>query len=184
MKEKISGKVYVLGNNIDTDQIIPAKFLSYNPSLKEERKYFGKYALSGVPEGQQGLPSGNKPFIKEGFSSDYTIVIGGENFGCGSSREHAPLALNEAGVEVVIANSFARIFYRNSVNGGYIIPYETALELNKSFNTNDQAEIDITNNTIKNVTTGKSYALKSLGGILPILEAGDIFKYAKENNIS
>ncbi|MDD4527408.1 MAG: 3-isopropylmalate dehydratase [Candidatus Margulisbacteria bacterium] len=184
MKEKISGKVYVLGNNIDTDQIIPAKFLSYNPSLAEERKYFGKYALSGVPEGQQGLPAGDKPFIKEGFSSEYKIVIGGENFGCGSSREHAPLALNEAGTEVVIANSFARIFYRNSVNGGYIIPYETELTLNKSFKTDDMAEIDIVNNSIKNVTTGKVFELKSLGGILPILEAGDIFKYAKENNIN
>lgn len=184
MKEKISGKVYVLGNNIDTDQIIPAKFLSYNPSLAEERKYFGKYALCGVPKGQQGLPSGDKPFVSEGFRSNYKIIISGENFGCGSSREHAPLALNEAGSEVVVANSFARIFYRNSVNGGYIIPYETDLTLNKEFKTGEEAEIDLKNNTIKNLTTGKSFLLKSLGGVLPILEAGDIFKYAKTFNIS
>lgn len=184
MKEKISGKVYVLGNNIDTDQIIPAKFLSYNPSLAEERKYFGKYALYGVPEGQKGLPYGNKQFITEGFSSEYTIIIGGENFGCGSSREHAPLALNEAGAEVVVANSFARIFYRNSVNGGYIIPYETELALNKEFKTGEEAEINLKTNSIKNLTTGKTFSLKSLGGVLPILEAGDIFKYAKTFNIS
>ncbi len=184
MKEKITGKVYVLGNNIDTDQIIPAKFLSYNPSLEEERKYFGKFALCGVPEGQQGLPTGDKPFVTAGFSSEYKIVIGGDNFGCGSSREHAPLALNEAGAEVVVANSFARIFYRNSVNGGYVIPYETTSTLTKVFKTGDEAELNITENTIKNITTGKEFSLKELGGILPILESGDIFKYAKANNIS
>jgi 3-isopropylmalate/(R)-2-methylmalate dehydratase small subunit len=184
MKKNINGKVYVLGNNIDTDQIIPAKFLSYNPSIKEERKFFGKYALCGVPEGEQGLPFGDIPFVKDSFSSDYNIIIGGQNFGCGSSREHAPLALSEAGVEVVIANSFARIFYRNSVNGGYIIPYETDIDLKELLQTNEEVEIDIVNNKIKKLSTNKYFELKSLGGILPILEAGDIFNFAKINNIS
>src|SRR4051794_35819382 len=116
MQTVITGKVYVLGDNIDTDQIIPAQFLSYDPTNPEERKYFGKYANSGVPEGQQGLPDGNIPFIQgDSFRSDYAIVIGGKNFGCGSSREHAPLALAEAGVRAVVAEFYARIFFRNSV---------------------------------------------------------------------
>src|SRR5579872_2279150 len=89
MQSVISGKAYVLGDNIDTDQIIPAKYLSFNPSLPEERKYFGMYAMSSVPEGQRGLPVGNIPFVRENeFKSDYNVVIGGKNFGSGSSREH------------------------------------------------------------------------------------------------
>src|SRR5690349_857030 len=98
MQDIITGKAYVLGDNIDTDQIIPAQYLSFNPSQPEERKFFGMYAMSGVPEKQAGLPDGNVRFVRDNeFKSDYTIVIGGKNFGCGSSREHAPLAMAEAG---------------------------------------------------------------------------------------
>ena len=98
MEKLITGKAYVLGDNIDTDQIIPANFLSYNPSDPNERKYFGMYANSGVPEAQAGLPKGNIRFVPENeFKSEYSIIVGGKNFGCGSSREHAPLALAEAG---------------------------------------------------------------------------------------
>ena len=104
MQNVITGKAYVLGDNVDTDQIIPAQYLSFNPAIPEERKFFGMYANSGVPEGQMGLPAGNERFVPEGeFKSPYTIVIGGKNFGCGSSREHAPLALAEAGITCVIA---------------------------------------------------------------------------------
>ena len=110
----ITGKAYVLGDDIDTDQIIPAEFLSYNPSIPEERKYFGMYANSGIPAGQRGLPGGDVPFVTEGgFTTEYTIVIGGRNFGCGSSREHAPWALSEYGFRAIIAPSFADIFRTN-----------------------------------------------------------------------
>src|SRR3954447_24612160 len=103
METIITGKAYVLGDNLDTDQIIPAQYLSFNPSLPEERKFFGMYANSGVPEGQMGLPGGNTRFVRENeFKSDYSIIVGGKNFGSGSSREHAPLALAEAGVKCVI----------------------------------------------------------------------------------
>lgn len=183
MKNIIRGKAFVLGNDIDTDQIIPAKFLSYNPSDPEERKYFGKYALCGVPVNQSGLPQGNIPFVKEGFSSEYKVIIAAKNFGCGSSREHAPLALAEAGVEVVVANSFARIYYRNSINGGYIVPYETDIEVNNNFSTGDDVEVDVENNKIKNITTDKEFDLKDLGNIKDIIEAGDIFEYAKKEGI-
>src|SRR5689334_14899225 len=99
MENTITGRAYVLGDNVDTDQIIPAQYLSFNPSLPDDRKFFRMYARSSVPEGQRGLPQGNVPFVRENeFKSDFTIVSGGKNFGSGSSREHAPLALAEAGV--------------------------------------------------------------------------------------
>src|SRR5271156_5722352 len=117
MESVISGKAYVLGDNLDTDQIIPAQYLSFNPAIPEERKYFGMYAMSSVPEGERGRPQGDILFVGENeFKSDFQIVIGGKNFGCGSSREHAPLALAEAGIACVIAQFYARIFFRNSVN--------------------------------------------------------------------
>ena len=105
MNQLITGKAYVLGDNIDTDQIIPAQYLSFNPAIPEERRFFGMYANSGVPEAQAGLPNGNIRFVRDGeYSSDFSIVVGGKNFGSGSSREHAPLALAEAGVKCVIAD--------------------------------------------------------------------------------
>src|SRR5919199_4713207 len=142
MQTVITGKAYVLGDNIDTDQIIPAQYLSFNPSLPEERKFFGMYAMSSVPEGQRGLPQGNVPFVRENeFKSDFSIVIGGKNFGSGSSREHAPLALAEAGVKCVIAEFYARIFFRNSVNGGYLVPLESRQRLVEKVRTGDELEV-------------------------------------------
>src|SRR5210317_1858830 len=92
METKITGKVFVVGDNIDTDQIIPAEYLSYNPADEEERKFFGRYAMSGVPEGQSGLPKGDIRFTTDdAFKSDFAVIVAGKNFGCGSSREHAPL---------------------------------------------------------------------------------------------
>ncbi len=184
MQDTIRGKVYVLGDDIDTDQIIPAHFLTFNPAIPEERKQFGVYALSGVPIAQAGLPEGNRPFVPEGGQpGEYKVVVGGKNFGCGSSREHAPLALDEAGIEVVIAESYARIFFRNSVNGGYLIPFETTVRLVEEVRTGDELEVDVLGNLLRNLTTGKTYALRPLGDILPILEAGDIFAYARTSGM-
>ncbi len=181
METIITGKVYVLGDNIDTDQIIPAQFLSYDPTNPEERKYFGKYANSGVPEGQQGLPAGDVPFIVgDSFRSDYAIIIGGKNFGCGSSREHAPLALAEAGIRVVIAEFYARIFFRNSINGAYLLPMESVERLVEQFKTGDDATLDLNKATITNNTSGKSFKLNPVGDVLPIVEAGGVFNYARE----
>ncbi len=181
MKQKITGKCYVVGDDIDTDQIIPAQYLTYNPAIPEERKMFARLAMIGLPEASRGLPKGAVPFVREGAEkSDYRIIIGGKNFGCGSSREHAPLAIREAGVEVVVAEFFARIFFRNSVNGGYLIPYETGERLCEKFHTGDEVELDVSANTIRNVTQNKTFQLKPLGAILPILEAGDVFEYAKK----
>jgi 3-isopropylmalate/(R)-2-methylmalate dehydratase small subunit len=184
MEKKVRGKVFVAGDNIDTDQIIPAKYLSYNPSIPEERKFFGKYAMSGMPLEQSGLPGGNIPFVTgDKSTSDYVLVIAGRNFGCGSSREHAPLALAEAGVKAVVAESYARIFYRNAINGAYVIPLETSTRLVQAFDTGDEAELDVDAATIKNLRTGQSYKLMTLGDVAPIIQAGGIFEYARRQGM-
>jgi 3-isopropylmalate/(R)-2-methylmalate dehydratase small subunit len=181
MQQIITGKAYVLGDNIDTDQIIPAQYLSFNPSLPEERKFFGMYAMSSVPEGQRGLPQGNIPFVRDNeFKSDFRIVIGGKNFGSGSSREHAPLALAEAGVKCVIAEFYARIFFRNSVNGGYLIPFESTERLIDKIRTGDELEVRVKDLVLINRTQNTQHKLKPLGDVLPIIEAGGVFAYAKE----
>ena len=120
MNPTIRGRAYVLGDHVDTDQIIPAQHLVYSLTDPDERKLYGKHALSSVPPEGAGLPKGNVPFVLEGeHRSEYAVLVGGGNFGCGSSREHAPFALREAGIEAVVAESYARIFYRNAIDGGF-----------------------------------------------------------------
>jgi len=180
MKKLITGKAYVLGDNVDTDQIIPAQYLTYNPAIPEEYKQFGKYALSSVPPSQAGLPKGHVPFhTKDPFVSDYKIIVAGKNFGCGSSREHAPIALNAAGIEAVVAEFYARIFFRNAVNGGYLTPFECVRRLCDVVCTGDELELDVAAARLHNVTTKETYELKPLGEVAPILEAGGLFPYAK-----
>ncbi|AOS84072.1 3-isopropylmalate dehydratase [Chlorobaculum limnaeum] len=180
----IQGKAYVLGKNIDTDQIIPAEHLVYSLSDPEEVKMYGKYALSGVPIEQAGLPEGGIPFVEEGYySSPYSIIIAGPNFGCGSSREHAPFALKVAGARAIIAESYARIFYRNCVDGGFVIPFETAQPLNKSILTGDELSLDMENNTLTNLTQNVTYQLRPLGDVVNIVQAGGIFEYARKNDL-
>jgi len=180
----IVGKAFVVGDNIDTDQIIPAEFLSYNPTDPEERKYFGMYAMCGVPLEQAGLPQGNTPFVAEGeFQSEFAVIIGGSNFGCGSSREHAPLAIAEAGCGVVIAESYARIFYRNSINGGYLVPFEAPTRLVDEISTGDEVTVDTEAGTLTNASTGKTYDLRPLGDVGDIIRAGGVFEYARASGI-
>jgi len=185
MQKQIKGRAFVLGDNIDTDQIIPAKFLAYNPSDPGERKYFGMYAMDGVPKGQSGLPSGDIRFVRPNeFKSDFAIVIGGKNFGCGSSREHAPLAIAEAGSVCVVAEFYARIFFRNCVNGGYLVPFETADRLCSEIKTGDELVIDTEKSTLTNLSQGaKTYQLRPLGDVAPIIEAGGVFDYAKQSGM-
>jgi 3-isopropylmalate/(R)-2-methylmalate dehydratase small subunit len=183
MQYRIEGRAYVLGDNVDTDQIIPAQYLTYNPSIPAEYKMFGKYALSGVPDDAAGLPKGHVPFHPPGadeFVSPYTIVVGGKNFGCGSSREHAPIALAAAGIQAVVAEFYARIFYRNAVNGGYLIPVETTARLVDQVCTGDELVIDLTASKLTSKTTGDAWDLLPLGEVAPIIEAGGIFSYAEK----
>jgi len=182
MQQIISGKAYVLGDNVDTDQIIPAQYLKFDPGRPEERKLFGMYAMSSVPDGQMGLPGGHTRFVPENqYKSPFQIVIGGKNFGCGSSREHAPLALAEAGVTCVIAEFYARIFFRNSVNGGYLVPLESVERLVEKIHTGDDLEVHLDRHELVNRTRGNSrHALRPLGDVLPIIEAGGVFPYARK----
>lgn len=187
MQDTIRGRAYVLGDNIDTDQIIPAHYLMYNPAIPEERRQFGRYALVGLPAGQAGLPGGDLPFVDQtdpnNTRSIYTIIIGGKNFGSGSSREHAPLALAEAGIQAVVAEFYARIFFRNSVNGGYLIPYESKRRLVEQIRTGDDVEIRTRENVLINHRTGERFELNPLGEVAPIIEAGGIFAYAKQTGM-
>lgn len=184
MKDIIKGRAYVLGDNIDTDQIIPAQHLVYSLSDPEERKLYGRYALSSVPDEGAGLPDGQIRFVEEGLcKSLFNIIIAGKNFGCGSSREHAPVALNIAGVEAVVAESYARIFYRNAVDGGFFIPFETAQHLYREVRTGEEIDIDVRKCLMCNITTGKEYELRSLGDVEGILRAGSIFEYARQEGM-
>ncbi len=185
MSDTITGLAYVLGDDIDTDQIIPAEYLAYDPSEPEERKFFGMYACVGVPEAKAGLPEGGQRFVAEGeFKSPYTFVIGGKNFGCGSSREHAPLALAEAGVQVVIAEFYARIFYRNCVNGGYVLPGECTTRLiDGNVNTGDRLSLDVASGSLTNHRSGETFQLSPVGDVKPIIDAGGVFAYARQEGL-
>jgi 3-isopropylmalate/(R)-2-methylmalate dehydratase small subunit len=181
MQQQITGKAYVLGDNVDTDQIIPAQYLTFDPSIPEEYRQFGKYALSSVPPSQRGLPKGHVPFhTDDEFVSSYRIIVAGRNFGCGSSREHAPIALDAAGIEAVVAEFYARIFFRNAVNGGYLIPFECEGRLCERICTGDELRIDVGGSVLHNLTTGEQYPLKPLGEVAPIVEAGGVFEYARK----
>lgn len=182
MNKLIQGRAYVLGDNIDTDQIIPAQYLTYNPAIPAEYKMFGKFALSGVPNDAAGLPKGHIPFHgpEDEFISPFKIIVAGKNFGCGSSREHAPIALAAAGIACVVAEFYARIFYRNAVNGAYLVPIESEQRLVDQICTGDELQIQLDTNELKNLTTGDVWRLKPLGEVAPIIEAGGLFSYAKK----
>ena len=156
----MSGKVFKYGDNVNTDVIIPARYL--NDASKENLR---AHAMEDI----------DPNFAKEVREGDF--VVGGFNFGSGSSREHAPLALKAAGVRAVIAKSFARIFYRNAVNIGlYIVESpEMADEINK----NDILTVE--NGILTNVTTSKSYPLPAMDDFVArILERGGLMEAAKQ----
>src|SRR5512137_671464 len=150
MQSVFTGPVYVVRDNIDTDQIIPAQFLTLVPTMPEEYEKLGSYALWGLPESQYPTR-----FVKDGkLDSDYPIVVAGRNFGCGSSREHAPIALGSAGCRVVLAESFARIFFRNCVATGELYPCEAAERLCEILKTGDVVSVDLDACTITLSATG------------------------------
>ncbi|KAM7525528.1 hypothetical protein LguiA_015430 [Lonicera macranthoides] len=172
------GLCYVLGDNIDTDQIIPAEYLTLVPSNPEEYKKLGSYALVGLPSSYQTR------FVEpDEFKSKYSIVIAGYNFGCGSSREHAPVALGAAGVAAVVAESYARIFFRNSVATGEVYPLESEVRMCEECKTGDVVTIEIGESRLVNHTTGKEYKMKPIGDAGPVIEAGGIFAYARKSGM-
>jgi 3-isopropylmalate/(R)-2-methylmalate dehydratase small subunit len=177
MAKIISGPAYVVKDNIDTDQIIPAQYLTLVPTIAEEYEKLGSYALIGLPDSLY-----SERYVTEGTNKTrYPIVIAGRNFGCGSSREHAPIALGAAGCEVVVAESFARIFFRNSIATGELYPYESEGRLADVIKTGDQVEVDFDKDELR--ANGHVYPLKPLGEVRPVIDAGGIFDFARQTGL-
>lgn len=173
----VRGPVFVLDDNIDTDQIIPAEYLTLVPSKPEEYEKLGSYALTGLPDryGKFVVPGEMKTL--------YPIIVAGENFGCGSSREHAPIALGAAGVKVVVAQSYARIFFRNCSATGELYPWESVERLCDQFQTGQEVSLDFERDQIINHTLNQVYALKPIGEVGPVIDAGGIFAYARQTGM-
>jgi len=179
MQSVFSGPVYVVRDNIDTDQIIPAQYLNLVPTIPEEYEKLGSYALCGLPESL--YPD---RYVKTGqLDSQYPVVVGGRNFGCGSSREHAPIALGSAGCKVVLAESFARIFFRNCVATGELYPCECVDRLCDVLKTGDVVTVDLDAATVTVQKTGKEYRFKPLGDVRPVVDAGGLFNYARQTGM-
>jgi 3-isopropylmalate/(R)-2-methylmalate dehydratase small subunit len=179
MQSVISGPVYVVRDNIDTDQIIPAQYLNLVPTIAEEYEKLGSYAMCGLPESL--YPS---RFVAAGkLDSEYPIIVGGRNFGCGSSREHAPIALGAAGCRVVLAESFARIFFRNCVSTGELYPCECPERLCELLKTGDKISVDLDAARITVLATGKTISFKPLGEVRPVVDAGGLFNFARKSGM-
>ena len=150
-------------DNIDTDVILPGPYLKLH-----EHSELAEHAMEGMdPDFHSKVKNAN-------------IIVTGNNFGCGSSREHAPIALSASGIEAVLALSFARIFYRNSVDGAFLLPIEVDDETYQKIANSDQLEINIEKNEIKNITKNETYAMKPFSEIIAkIIAAGGLFKYKK-----
>ena len=156
----IEGKVWTFGDNIDTDVIIPARYL--NTTDPQELA-------------AHCLEDANPEFSKKVKKGD--IIVAGNNFGCGSSREHAPIAIKAVGISCVIASSFARIFYRNSINIGLSI-LEFSDGINKIKNS-DELNIDTDKGIIKDLTTGENFKARPFPDFIKeIINAGGLLNYA------
>jgi len=157
----MKGKVWKFGDNIDTDLIIPARYL--NTSDPKELA-------------QHTMEDADPDWVNKKKTGD--IIVGGENFGCGSSREHAPIAIKAAGVPVVIAKSFARIFYRNSINIG--LPILECKEAADEIKEGDIVEVDLATGTIKNQTSNKTYQAEPFPEFMrKLINAGGLINYIK-----
>lgn len=156
----MSGKVVKYDqDNIDTDVIIPGQYLKIHDYAE-----LATHAMEGLDESFHS---------KRGM-----YIVAGRNFGCGSSREHAPIALSESGIKAVLALSFARIFYRNSVDGAFLLPVEIDQHTYNEISDGDDIQVDITSNQIMNNTTKKTYSIKPFPDIIrDIIDAGGLFGY-------
>lgn len=179
MQSSFTGPVYVVRDNIDTDQIISAQYLNLVPTIPEEYEKLGSYALAGLPESL--YPN---RYVKEGqLDSEYPIVVAGRNFGCGSSREHAPIAMGSASCRIVLAESFARIFFRNCVATGELYPCEISDRLCEELKTGDVVTVDLDKATVTVQGSGKVYNFKPLGDVRPVVDAGGIFNFARKSGM-
>lgn len=162
MRNLKRGKAWVYKNDVDTDVIIPARYL--NTSEPDE---LAKHCMEDI----------DSDFAKLVQKDDF--IVAGDNFGCGSSREHAPIAIKACGISAVVAKSFARIFYRNAINIGLVI-IENA-ELPDECTKGDELELDLERGIIKNLTTGKEYTYPPFSSeIQDLINAGGLVNYTKK----
>ena len=158
----LKGKVWKFGINIDTDAIIPARYL--NTSDPEE---LAKHVMEDA----------DKDFPTKVKAGD--LIVAEANFGCGSSREHAPIALKAAGIQAVVAGSFARIFYRNAFNIG--LPIFESEEASSKISEGDEIEVDADKGIIKNVTKGEEYTAKPIPPFMQeLISAGGLIEWTKK----
>ena len=156
----MTGRVFKYGDNVDTDVIIPARYLNI-----ADEKELSTHCMEDI----------DKDFVNEVANGD--VIVAGENFGCGSSREHAPLVIKNNNVSCVIAKSFARIFYRNAINIGLPI---IECEKTDEFESGDSVHVDFEKGIIKNETKNKTYTINPFPEFIKkIIESGGLMKYAK-----
>ncbi len=157
----LEGKVWRYGDNIDTDVIIPARYLN-----TAEPKELALHCMEDI----------DTTFAQEVQEGD--IIVADRNFGCGSSREHAPVAIKASGVPVVIANNFARIFYRNAINIG--LPLLEIGDAVENIKAGHKISVDLSAGLVKNITTGETYQSQPLPGFIQdIAKAGGLVNYVK-----
>ena len=161
---KARGIVHKYGDNVDTDVIIPARYLN-----SSDAKDLASHCMEDI----------DKDFVKKVKTGD--IMVANKNFGCGSSREHAPLAIKTAGISCVIAETFARIFYRNAINIG--LPILECKEAAKAIEAGNEVEVDFDSGIITNVTTGQSYQGQAFPEFMQrIMKADGLMNYINEKN--
>jgi len=159
---EVKGKAIKYGNNIDTDVIIPARYLNTSDPAE-----LAKHCMEDIDSG----------FVKKVRKGD--IIVAGKNFGCGSSREHAPIAIKASGVSCIIAETFARIFYRNAINIG--LPIIECPEAATGISEGDSLSIDFDRGTITDLTTGREYQSQPLPEFIQQIVAADgLINYVKQ----
>ena len=159
----INGKSWKYGNNVNTDEIIPARYLNTT-----DEKELAAHCMEDI----------DKDFVKKVSAGD--IIVAGDNFGCGSSREHAPISIKALGISCVIAKSFARIFFRNAINIG--LPIFESEEAGTEISDGDNVKVDIDSSIIINLTTNKEYTFTPFADEMKdIIQAGGLMEYIKAN---
>ena len=162
----INGKSLKYGDNVNTDEIIPARYLNTT-----DEKELASHCMEDIDKG----------FVEKANKGD--IIVAGENFGCGSSREHAPISIKALGISCVIAKSFARIFFRNAINIG--LPIFESKEAVTGISNGDSVKVDIDSSLIINLTTNKEYPFTPFADeIKDIIQAGGLMEYIKANYCS
>jgi 3-isopropylmalate/(R)-2-methylmalate dehydratase small subunit len=173
----LKGRAYELSenvrDNVNTDIIIPPENL-----LKFDREYLGQHAMEGLPSLEPGEFTAQ---VAEGFN----ILVAGDNFGCGSMRAHAVYALGGAGVKAIIATSYARTFYRNAVNCGYLVPIIAERDTIEQIQWGDRLEIHLTKSEVKNVSKNEVYSIKPFQKVIgDIIDIGGLAEYNKRRMLT